>query len=110
MLLLNGYTKNAETYRNNSLIDSMMVMGKSFRVYAYERKHDTTHLEWGLPFGKHYSIYDLRPDKCSSEAPPHFDWQTLADHAVIVKLSEDPWGDSFYTEICILITATKKGL
>ncbi len=110
MLLLNGYTKNAETYRNNSLIDSMMVMGKSFRVYAYEGKYDTTHLEWGLPFGKHYSIYDLRPDKCSSEAPPHFDWQTLADHAVIVKLSEDPWGDSFYTEICILITATKKGL
>jgi hypothetical protein len=63
-----------------------------------------------IAYGRGYSSRDLKPDKCASETPPHFDWQTLADNAVIVKMSESPWGDSYYTEIRILITATRKGL
>jgi hypothetical protein len=110
MMLLNGYTKNAETYRNNSRIDSMMVMGKSFIVYAHEKKQDTTLLDCNMLFGLNYCMGNLKPDKCFSEVLPHFDWQTLTDYAVVVNLSVDPWGNTHYTEIRILITATKKGL
>ena len=110
MLLLNGYTKNAETHRNNSRIDSLIVLGKVFYVYEIDGIRDSTPLGEYVAYGRGYSSRDLKPDKCSSETPPRFDWQTLADNAVIVKMSESPWGDSYYTEIRILITATRKGL
>ena len=61
-------------------------------------------------FGLNYCMGNLKPDKCFSEVLPHFDWQTLADYAVVVNLSVDPWGDTHYTEIRILITAATKGL
>ena len=119
LLLLNGYTKNAETYSNNSRIDSLFVYGDRSAKYKLsdgdtdtviqDKKNEMLLGEVGRWIIK-YRDYVPAASKLFQETPKSFDWQTLADNALILHLSRDPWGDTYYTEIRIHITATTKGL
>ena len=91
MLLLNGYTKNAETYRNNARIDSLIVFGSRFQVYTYEGKTDTNRNRQIMLFGEHewivkYVKANRLPQKYAGYAPEKFDWQSLVDSAMLLGL------------------------
>jgi hypothetical protein len=114
MLLLNGYTKNAETYRNNARIDSLIVFGSRFQVYTYEGKTDTNRNRQIMLFGEHewivkYIKANRLPQKYAGYAPEKFDWQSLVDSAMLLGLSDGPWNSTYYEEIRIIITAEAKG-
>jgi len=36
-------------------------------------------------------------------------WQSLVDNALLLGLGEDPWNETYYEEIRIIITAAEKG-
>ena len=118
MLLLNGYTKNAETYRNNSRIDSLCVFGSRFYVYEIDGRKETSRYNndrYDMLFGekewiKKYTDYKILPGKYTGHSPKNFDWQSLVDDAMMLGLSDGPWGDTCYEEIRIIITAAAKGL
>ena len=119
-MLLNGYTKNSETYHNNSRIDSLLIFGPQYYVNDIDGKKDTARYNndpYDILWGKKewivkYTKYRILPDKYPNDAPKRFDWQSLVDNAMILGLSGEsgPWGVTCYTEIHILITATTKGL
>lgn len=120
LVLLNGYTKNSETYHNNSRIDSLLIFGPQYYVNDIDGKKDTARYNndpYDILWGKKewivkYTKYRILPDKYPNDAPKRFDWQSLVDNAMILGLSGEsgPWGVTCYTEIHILITATTKGL
>ena len=105
MLLLNGYTKNAETYRNNARIDSLMVFGDYNSIFRSEKETISQQEKNMLLAGERDYII-----KYTGVSPTSFDWQSLVDNAMIVNLSDEPWVDNCYTEIRIVITAAAKGL
>ncbi|MBO7625028.1 MAG: hypothetical protein J6S82_06980 [Bacteroidales bacterium] len=118
MLLLNGYTKNAETYRNNARIDSLMVFG-DYSTIHHEGEETISDFEKNdLLFGeKDWNKPSLNcrwhplPKKITSQPPTSFDWQSLVDNALIIKCCFDPYYEEYcYTEIRIVITAAAKGL
>ena len=115
MLLLNGYTKNAETYRNNARIDSLMVFGDYNRIFRSEKGTISQQEKNMLLAGERdyiikYTDFRPLPTKYTGVSPTSFDWQSLVDNAMIVNLSDEPWTDNCYTEIRIVITAATKGL
>ena len=99
MMLLNGYTKNADTWRNNSRIDSLLAYKTSYVVIGSidDGRIDTTLHE-----------NELEVEMTGIE-PPGYSWQPLIDNADTFCLS-DLWWDEYYTELRIVITSTKKGL
>lgn len=115
MLLLNGYTKNAETYRNNARIDSLMVFGDYNSIFRSEKETISQQEKNMLLAGERdyiikYTDFRPLPTKYTGVSPTSFDWQSLVDNAMIVNLSDEPWTDNCYTEIRIVITAATKGL
>ena len=114
MVLLNGYTKNVETYHNNARIDSLMVFGSRFQTYTHEGRTDTNRNRQVLLFGEHdwivkYTKYNPLPQKNAGHTPENFDWQSLIDNALSLGLSDGPWNETYYEEIRIIITAAEKG-
>ena len=114
MILLNGYTKNAETYRNNARIDSLLVFGSRFQVYTHDGKTNTSRERQVMLFGEHewivkYIEANWLPQKYAGHAPEKFDWQSLVDNALLVGLCDDRWNKTYYEEIRIIITAEEKG-
>ena len=115
LLLFNGYTKNQETYQDNSRIDSLLVFGDLFDVYNFDVNNDTTILN-------NFVLYDFShwqpqwedvvptPAKCPEREIKSFNWQSLVDNALKLNLSYGPDYMTYYTEIRIHITATTKGL
>ena len=59
---------------------------------------------------KKYTDYKILPRKYTGHSPKNFDWQSLVDNAMMLGLSDGPWGDTCYEEIRIIITAAAKGL
>ena len=118
MLLMNGYTKNAESYRNNSRIDSLLIYGNFFDTYKDEKgKIDTTTYKNDMLFNVEYEHWSEKwadhapvPSKYPEKNIKSFDWQTIVDNALILRISDNPWYDTHYTEIRIIITAATKGL
>ena len=115
MLLLNGYTKNTETYRNNARIDSLMVFGDYNRIFRSEKETISQQEKNMLLAGERdyiikYTDFRPLPTKYTGVSPTSVDWQSLVDNAMIVNLSDEPWTDNCYTEIRIVIIAANKGL
>lgn len=117
LLLLNGYTKSAETYRNNSRIDSLLVFADRFDVFDDgEKKHTTSPDKNIMLLGNvdhwivKYTDFVPAAAKIPGKMPKTFDWQSLVDNAMQLNLSFAPFYDTHYTEIRIVISATEKGL
>ncbi len=117
LLLINGYTKSAETYRNNSRIDSLLVFADRFDVfYDGEKKHTTAPNKNIMLLGDvdhwivKYTDFVPAAAKIPGKMPKTFDWQSLVDNAMLLNLSNAPYQDTYYTEIRIVISATEKGL
>ena len=117
MLILNGYTKNIDTWRENSRIDSMMITGDGFSTYYYEgdtnTSQDINETFFGrTERGKGEKYWITLPDKFPTLEPKAYDWQTLVDGATLINLTKGggPWGKQYFTELRINISATAKGL
>lgn len=118
MLLLNGYTKNAETYRNNARIDSLMVFGDYSAIYHDGEETISRNVKKDLLFGEKKwekpssnNNWHPLPQKITSQPPTSFDWQSLVDNALIIECCFDPYYEEYrYTEIRIVIIAANKGL
>ena len=108
LLILNGYTKNTETYRNNARIDSMYVLGRISPLYKEPEKFETELLFGRKDWIVNWTKYRPLAEKYTGSIPDFFDWQTLADNAMQIY-----YRDGFaakFTEIRIVITAAAKGL
>ena len=117
LLLLNGYTKSAETYRKNSRIDSLLVFADRFDVFDDgEEKHTSAPDKNIMLLGNvdhwivKYTDFVPAAAKFPGKMPKTFDWQSLVDNAMLLNLSFSPFYDTYYTEIRIVISATEKGL
>ena len=120
MLLLNGYTRNEEDYKNYARIDSLLITGQCFYVINNNGIKDTTNKSIKMLYGR--EVFDarnksilFRPDKYAGRNPDSFDWQSLFDGAMRLKLSDAYinnyyTSDNYYTEISIVITATSLGI
>lgn len=114
MILVNGYTKNAETYRNNARIDSLMVFGNYFSVHTIGDESDTAYNNKPVMlFGERdwivkYTDFRPLPAKYDGLNPTSFDWQSIVDNSMLLGLSH--YGTNYFTEINIVITAATKGL
>ena len=120
LLLLNGYTKDRDTWRNNARIDSMLVTA-TVPGYLY-RDYDTGKIDTAIYredqqhmmlFGQHDWIRRFvesrkQPDKCPLDEPEGYDLQTLIDNSVMLTIGSI-WGGDLVTEIKLRITATTKG-
>lgn len=123
MLLLNGYTRSEENYRNYARIDSLIITGQCFYVTTStnnEGVRKTANNSVKMLFGR--ELFDARnksllprPNKYAGHNPAGFDWQSLFDSAMILKLSDaitdrdDYYSGHYYSEIRIVITATSPG-
>ncbi|MBR5092278.1 MAG: hypothetical protein IKX32_02250 [Bacteroidales bacterium] len=121
MLLVNGYTKNTDTWRNNARIDSLMVHDSI--PYALYRDYDTDKIDtvinrkgWDeqMLFGEADWIVkwtDFRPlpAKYPHGEPAAFDFQSIIDNALILT-TNNIFSYNLVTEIKIRITAVAKGL
>ncbi|MBR4773666.1 MAG: hypothetical protein IK010_04470 [Bacteroidales bacterium] len=121
MLLVNGYTKNTDTWRNNARIDSLMVHDSI--PYALYRDYDTDKIDtvinrkgWDeqMLFGEADWIVkwtDFRPlpAKYPHGEPAAFDFQSIIDNALIIT-TNNRYSYNLVTEIKIRITAVDKGL
>ena len=120
LILLNGYTKNADTWLGNSRIDSMMITGNGFSVYTFGEngETDTSYITSDDNiFGNRKRSGDGRyyvtvPDKFQTKEPTAYDWQTLVDNATLVSLTawRGPWSPVYYTELRIHVSAVTHGL
>ena len=120
MLLVNGYTKIADTWRNNARIDSLMVHDSI--PYALYRDYDTDKIDtvinrkgWDeqMLFGEADWIVkwtDFRPlpAKYPHGEPAAYDFQSIIDNALILTTNEI-FSYNLVTEIKIRITAVAKG-
>lgn len=121
LLLVNGYTKNADTWRNNARIDSLMVHDSV--PYALYRDYDTEKIDtvrnregWNqrMLFGKADWIVkwtDFRPlpAKYPHGEPATYDFQSIIDNALLLT-TNDRYSYNLVTEIKIRVTAVAKGL
>lgn len=121
LLLVNGYTKNADTWRNNARIDSLMVHDSV--PYALYRDYDTEKIDtvrnregWNqrMLFGEADWIVkwtDFRPlpAKYPHGEPATYDFQSIIDNALLLT-TNDRYSYNLVTEIKIRITAVAKGL
>ena len=116
LLLVNGYTKNADTWRNNARIDSLMVHYSTIVTYApfgnrsAERREK---IETRLFFGerdwiKKWVEYRSLPAKYPHGEPAGYDFQSIIDNALLLPINM--YEESNITEIKIRITAIAKGL
>ena len=110
MMLLNGYTKNADTWRNNARVDSLLAYKTSYEVFGpFDDKFDTSasnnelFIGWGPRGERPKSKY------VEGREPSGYRWQPLLDNADAFSLS-DPWWTEYYTELRLVITSSKKGL
>lgn len=123
MLLLNGYTRSDEDYRNYARIDSLLIIGQCFYVTTSTNNdgiRETTNNSVKMLFGR--ESFDARnksllprPNKYAGRDPAGFDWQSLFDSAMMLKLSDGIMGrdnyysELYYSEIRIVITSTSPG-
>lgn len=116
LLLVNGYTKNADTWRNNSRIDSLMVHYSTIETYAPHGNHSAERLEkietWML-FGeadwiRKWVEYRPLPAKYPHGEPAGYDFQSIIDNALLLTMNM--YDESNITEIKIRITDIAKGL
>lgn len=118
MLILNGYTKNADTWRNNSRIGSLRVHDTvAYFTYLNPENNqiDTSgHNDENMLFGERewivkYTQYHPLPEPYPMGEPQGYDWQSLVDNALILYM-QAPWVDNHISEINIVIGDTAKGL
>lgn len=109
IMILNGYTKNADTWRNNAHIDSAWISAVYQEVPHYSG--DTTPYVKDIVFGYNNWRTNNRPSAChvASKEPMGYSWQYLLDNATVFKINY-PWSDRYFTELHICITDIKKGL
>ena len=111
IMLLNGYTKNADTWRNNARVDSLLVYKTSYEVVGPfdNGRMDTSTYTNELEVG--WAPRGQRPisQEVAGREPSGYSWQSLLDNVDAFRLS-DPWWPEYYTELRIVITSTKKGL
>lgn len=111
IMLLNGYTKNADTWRNNARVDSLLVYKTSYEVVGPfdNGRIDTSTYTNELKVG--WAPRGQRPisQEVAGREPSGYSWQSLLDNVDAFRLS-DPWWPEYYTELRIVITSTKKGL
>ena len=110
-MLLNGYTKNADTWHNNARVDSLLVYKTSYEVVGPfdNGRMDTSTYTNELKVG--WAPRGQRPisQEVAGREPSGYSWQSLLDNVDAFRLS-DPWWPEYYTELRIVITSTKKGL
>ncbi len=117
MFLLNGYTKDAEAWANNARIDKLMVFSSSRAQVAVDDEGETHIFPGGeneMLFGERdwivkYTQFRPMPAKYPGGKPQAFDWQTLIDNAMLLNLSIDPWNETYYNELRIVISAKEAG-
>lgn len=121
LLLLNGYTKNADTWRNNARIDSLLVT--DYVPGWLYRDLETDEIKYvdyrpdqrrQMLFGRHEWIKKFveslwLPEKYPLGEPEGYDLQSLVNNALILTTG-DRWSGNLITEIQIRITAIAKGL
>ena len=109
ILMLNGYTKNADTWKNNSRIDSMWISADYSSIHHFVP--DTSYSKGDMVFGGSDWRKNNKPIAYNvpSEEPNGYSWQPLLDNASTFNLGY-PWSDDYFTELHFRITATKKGL
>ncbi len=109
ILMLNGYTKNADTWKNNSRIDSMWISADYSSIHHFFP--DTSYSKGDMVFGGSDWRKNNKPIAYNvpSEEPNGYSWQPLLDNASTFNLGY-PWSDDYFTELHFRITATKKGL
>lgn len=111
IMLLNGYTKNADTWRNNARVDSLLVYKTSYEVVGPfdNGKVDTLRYNNMLEIG--WEPHGQRPqsEELANREPSGYSWQALLDNADDFSLSNS-WWNEYYTELHIVVTATRKGL
>ena len=116
LLLVNGYTKNADTWHNNSRIDSLMVHYSVIVTYAPHGNRSAERLEkieTRMLFGEPDWIVkwtDFRPlpAKYPHGEPAGYDFQSIIDNALLLTMNM--YNESDITEIKIRITDIAKGL
>lgn len=121
LLLLNGYTKSADTWRNNARIDSLLVT--DYMPGWLYRDHETDEIKYvdyrpdqrrQMLFGRYEWIKKFveslwLPEKYPLGEPEGYDLQSLVNNALILTTG-DRWSGNLITEITIRITAIAKGL
>ncbi|MBP5677264.1 MAG: hypothetical protein J6W88_02060 [Bacteroidales bacterium] len=111
LMILNGYTKNADTWRNNGRIDSLLAYKTGYLIYGpvEDDKMDTTYYVNDNEIG--WSFQGKRPvsEYVEGREPKVYSWQPLLDNANTFRLG-DPWGKQYYTELHIVVTSAAKGL
>lgn len=121
LLLLNGYTKDRDTWRNNARIDSMLVTAIN-PGYLY-RDYETGKIDTALNnkdrqlvmlFGEHEWIRKWVESRWLPGEYPHgepagYDLQSLIDNSLMLTLG-NIWSSELVTEIKLSISAAEKGL
>ena len=104
IVFYNGYCKSADTWRNNSRVESMMVYDPSGGHYDPF---------FSLPYNstpeKMVPRWKDGPKPLRTAMPDDFTWQGLTDAAEIIHLSEY-YGNPPLTELHFSIATTAKGL
>ena len=116
LLLVNGYTKNTDTWRNNARIDSLMVHYSTIVTYAPvgNRSDKIEKIETKMLFGEYdwirkYVEYRSLPAKYPHGEPVAYDFQSIIDNALLLT-TNNIYSYNLVTEIKIRITAVDKGL
>ena len=108
IMLINGYTKNADTWKNNSRIDSMWISADYSSIHHFVP--DTSYSKGDMVFGYRDREKGNKPIAYNvpTKEPSGYSWQPLLDNASTFNLGY-PWSDDYFTELHFRITATKKG-
>lgn len=120
LLLINGYTKDRDTWRNNSRIDSLLVTAQIHGYYFWN--YGTNKIDTNLYredrhqmlFGQHEWIVKWTESRYLSDKYPHgepagFDFQSLIDNSLMLTFG-DFFSSDLVTEIRLRISAAEKGL
>jgi len=109
IMILNGYTKNADTWRNNAHIDSAWISAVYYEIHHYSE--DTTTYVKDIVFGYDNWRKNNRPSAyhVAANEPTGYSWQHLLDNATVFSINY-PWSDRYFTELHLCITDIKKGL
>ena len=112
----NGYTKSAESYWNNSKVDSLIVGADYYVVTEWEGQKDTDTvtpkncLLCERDYSVKYTDWENTPAKYTGSDPVNFDWQSLTDAAMLINMQRQPDIETVYAnEITIAISNVKKG-
>lgn len=120
LLLLNGYTKDRDTWRNNARIDSLLVTAQipGYYYWNYETNKVDTNIykedQHRMLFGQNEWIVKWTesrwlPDKYPHSEPNGYNFQSLIDNSLMLTLGNF-WSSDLVTEIKIRITDIAKGL